>query len=148
MSVLKVYDGSNWVVAGNVPSQGSAQRTLQLFGNFSGMYNLTSSWILLNMAKASGTYPNGVTITSWSLDCSLASPTTQIAGDLKYCSVGASFPDSGSATLIKAIDSTSGNSGETSCSYSVPEDSILYLSFDADPVDNTTWNLVVNFNKG
>lgn len=150
MSVLKVYDGSNWIAAGNVPSQGSAQRTLQLFGDFRGLWNVSANWILLNQAQASGTYPAGITITSWSLDCSTLNPTTNITGDLKYCDAlaGGAFPG-GSATLIKAIDTTAGNSGEASCSYSVPTGKILYLAFDADPTDyNTTWNLVVNFNKG
>jgi hypothetical protein len=146
MSVLKVYDGSNWVTTG-VPSVGRLNRTLQLFGDFRGLWNVSANWILLNTAQAPDTYPSGITIKSWSLDCSTAAPTTQIAGDLKYCDAvaGGAFPGA-NATLIKAIDSTTGNSGETGVSYSVPAGKILYLAFDADPTDyNTTWNLVVNY---
>lgn len=149
MGVLKVYDGSTWQIVG-ATSYESFSRTLQLFGDFRGMWNVSANWVLLNQAQASGTYHSGITITSWSLDCSTASPTTQITGDLKYCDAvaGGAFPGA-NPVVIKAIDTTTGNSGETGVSYSVPTGKILYLSFDADPTDyNTTWNLVVNFNKG
>lgn len=147
MATLKIYNGSSWVAVGASPSGNEIlSRSLQFFGDFRSLYVASSYWQLINMAQT-GKYPSGVTVTSWYLDCSNASPTTQINANLKYCDAltGSAFPGA-NATLIATIDSTAGNSSATGLSTNVPAGKIVYLEFDADPTDyNTTWSLVINF---
>ena len=128
-------------------------RSLQIFGDFRGMYNCSANWKLLDMARGALAYPDGITITSWYLDCSSDDPTTEINANLKYCdavTTGA-FPGA-NQVLIDVLDTTTGNSSETDMgdsdlgSGAIPANKILYLSFDANPTDyNTTWSLVINY---
>jgi hypothetical protein len=91
-------------------------------------------------------YPNGITITGVHLDCNVADPTTEFTGDLKYCDAvgGAAFPGA-NATVITAMDSTTGNF-TVSLSSAVATGKTVYMAIDADPTDaNTLWHLRFHF---
>jgi len=137
-------DANGKIVAGSV---GTYTRTLQMFGDMRGLYIVSADWILLNMDRAASTYPSGVTITRVYVDCSTASPTTQLTGKLKYCDAlgGGAFPGA-SPTDIVTLTTTTGNYDSGAISTSVGANKIIYLEMTADPTDyNTTWNICVSY---
>jgi hypothetical protein len=137
-------DANGKIVAGSV---GTYTRTLQMFGDMRGLYTVSADWILLNMDRATSTYPSGVTITRVYVDCSTASPTTQLTGKLKYCDAlgGGAFPGA-SPTDIVTLTTTTGNYDSGAISTSVGANKIIYLEMTADPTDyNTTWNICVSY---
>ena len=134
----------------------SLPRSLQFFGDFRGVYASVHDWDLLNMAAGGVAFPGGIVITSWYVDCSVASPTTQLNANLMYCDAlgGGAFPGANQVT-VDSLVSTSGNSSRTDMSGStlgsgiIPTNKILYIHFNADPTDlQTTWSLVINYRMG
>ncbi len=91
------------------------------------------------------TYPDGIVITEWAVDCNEADPTTELNANIKYANdrgTGA-FPGA-SDTLVDVIDTTTGNSSENDMSNSdltsgvIPTGVELRVLIDADPVSDTT----------
>lgn len=125
----------------------------QFFGDIRGLYQTMTSIKILDMGRSTAAFPNGITITSWYVDCSTASPTTQFNGNLRYCdavTTGA-FPGA-NPVLVDVMDSSSGNSSCTDMSTSdlgsgsIPAGKILYWDMDLDPSDvSTTWSIIVNW---
>ena len=123
---------------------------ITMMGDLRGWYQTQAQVKLLDMSRAAAAYPNGITIVSWYVDCSVV-PTTQLTGVLKYCDVGGTFPGA-NIVSIDTITSTAGHSSRTDMSGSmlgsgvIPAGKIVYLDITADPTDyNTLWSLVVNF---
>ena len=110
-----------------------------IFGDMRGLYVVSADWIMINLIAAA--YPNGITVTQVTVDCSTASPTTQLTGKLKYCDTfaGGAFPGA-NPTDIVTLTTTSGNYDSGAISISITSGHIIYLELTADPTDyNTTW---------
>jgi len=159
MAVLKVYDGSNWVniagpgLVGPQGPTGSYPRSLQFNADLRGMWLTTPYWKLVDMNRGALSFPSGITITSWYVDCSSADPTTELNANLKYCDASGTgaFPGA-NPVLIDALDTTTGNSSRTDMSGSalgsgvIPANKIIYLELDANPVDlGVMWYITINF---
>ena len=85
------------------------------------------------------TYPHGIYIKKVYVDCNEADPTTELNADLKYCDAVANgaFPGA-NATLIKALDTTTGNMSDAAVNTAVASAKTIYITIDADPVSDTT----------
>lgn len=162
MSMLKIWNGTEWV---NIAGPGSTgpqgiqgetgnyPRSLQLNADLRGMWLTTPYWKIVDMTRGSASFPSGITITSWYLDCDKADPTTELNANLKYCdSQGTGAFPGANPVLIDVLDTTTGNSSCTDMSTSdlgsgvIPAGKVIYLELDADPIDlATTWTLVINF---
>lgn len=131
-----------------------ANHTIQMNADLHGAYAQSQYVKLLDMGRAAVAFPNGITITSWYIDCvTSTNPTTELNANLRYCDgiTGGAMPG-GNIVLVDVLDSTDGNSSETNMANSnlgsgvIPAGKILYLQMDADPTDaSTVWSLVVNF---
>jgi hypothetical protein len=159
-----LFKGDNFVKIGGTSSQflmadgsvnsTSSNKTLQFFGDLTGMYAAgVTRWKFIDMERCASTFPSGVTITSIYVDCSTNDPTTELNANLKYCDAiaGGAFPGA-NQTLINALDTTTGNFSITDMSTSslgsgvIPANKVLYFELDADPTDtSTTWSVIVNF---
>ncbi len=84
-------------------------------------------------------YPYGIYITKIYVDCTVADPTTELDANLTYCDnvANGAFPGA-SATLIKAVDTTTGNFADAAVNTLVPSGKTIYLDMDANPTDATT----------
>jgi hypothetical protein len=159
MSLLKIYNGSEWIpiagpgTQGETGPAGNYPRSLQLNADLRGMWLTTPYWKIVDMTRGSASFPSGITITSWYLDCSVADPTTELNANLKYCdSQGTGAFPGANPVLIDVLDTTTGNSECTDMSTSdlgsgvIPAGKVIYLELDANPTDlNVTWTLVINF---
>jgi len=91
------------------------------------------------------TYPDGILITQWTVDCNEADPTTELNANLYYCDDRGtgSFPGA-SPELIDVIDTATGNSSENTMGNSdlgsgiIPTGKELYVIIDTDPTSDTT----------
>ena len=91
------------------------------------------------------TYPDGIVITSWTVDCNEADPTTELNANIYYCDDrGAGAFPGASPVLVDVIDTTTGNSSEATMANSdlgsgvIPTGKELYIIIDADPTSDTT----------
>ena len=139
----------------SVPKLGNALLpfAITMFGDLHAVYQTVHQWKLLDMDRASAVYPTGITIVSWYLDCAVASPTTQLTANLKYCdSVGSGAFPGANPVVVDSLNSTAGHASRTDMSSStlgsgvIPAGKLLYIDMGADPTDtNTLWSLVINF---
>lgn len=108
-----------------------------------GTFDLASQWDvdsnLWLMDLHADSFPSGITITRIYVDANVADPTTELDANLMYCNAvaGAAFPGA-SATLIKAINTTTGNFADAAVNVSVASGKSIYIDLDADPVDAAT----------
>ena len=84
-------------------------------------------------------FPNGIYITKVYVDCNEADPTTELTANLNYCDAVANgaFPGA-TATLIKAIGTTTGNFADNAVNTTVATGKSLYITITADPTSDTT----------
>ena len=90
---------------------------------------------------------SGITVTRIVVQCSAADPTTELDADIKYCDAQGTgaFPGA-NATVIKAIDTTTGNYDSGVFSTAVGTGKHLYLQLNADPVDNgVIWTITIYY---
>jgi len=143
-------DGSgNVTISGNLTSKNlKIPYTLQLAGDLRGAYVNDAHVLLLNMELAATTYPSGITITSIVVKSSLASPTTQLAGTIRYCDgqgTSGAFPGANPVT-IATINTTAGYFSSGALTTSVAAGKIIYLEMTADPIDfNAFWTIVITY---
>jgi len=125
-----VYDGAAEVA---IPLRHVAQGTFDLAAQWDVDTDL---WL---MDLHADTYPNGIYITAITVDCTVADPTTELDANLMYCDAvaGGAFPGA-NATLIKAINTTTGNFSDVAVNTAVATGKTLYIDLDADPTDATT----------
>jgi len=84
------------------------------------------------------TYPHGIYITKVYVDANEADPTTELTANLNYCdATTAAFPGA-NATLIKAINTTTGNFSNTAVNTAVASGKSIYITIGADPTSDTT----------
>ena len=142
---LAVYDGIEKAIP--------LVHSMQLHLDLATAWDIDHEWQLVDMDRGAGVFPNGIVITSWYVDCSVADPTTELNANLYYCDALANgaFPGA-NPVLIDVVDTTTGNSSCTDMSTSdlgsgtIPTAKILYLLIDADPTDATTvWSVIVNY---
>lgn len=89
-------------------------------------------------------YPDGIVITKWTVDANVADPDVELNANLMYCDALASgaFPGD-NATLIDVLDTTTGNSSESTMgdsdlgSGTIPAGKIMYVDIDVDPATAT-----------
>jgi len=122
-------------------------KSLQLSGDFRGMYISSAYWKLIDMESGTSAYPSGVTITRIYVKANVADPTTELNANINYCDAqGTGVFPSTNPTLIRAIDTTTGNYDSGAISVSVATNKIIYLEFDTDPTDfAVTYSLVINY---
>lgn len=127
---LEYYNGSNQVAE---PSLKIAQGTFDL----AAQYDVDSDLWLVDLHTDS--HPHGIYITKIYVDCSVADPTTELNANLMYCDAVAdgAFPGA-NATLIKAIDTTTGNFADAAVNTAVATGKTIYIDIDVDPADATT----------
>lgn len=125
---------------------------LRVVADLAGAYDIDSDWPVKWVQGAR--YPQGITISSWTVQASVADPTTEINANLMYCDdngTGA-FPGA-NPVLIDVLDTTTGNSSETNMASSdlgsgtIPTGKKIYLDMDADPTDATTFYELTIFYK-
>jgi hypothetical protein len=84
-------------------------------------------------------FPHGIYITKIYVDCNEADPTTELDADLMYCdAVGTGAFPGANATVIKAIDTTTGNFSNAAVNTAVATGKSIYIRINADPTSNTT----------
>lgn len=95
----------------------------------------------------SDVYPNGIVITLVTVDCSSADPTTELDADLMRCDApGAGAFPGANPTVIRAIDTTTGNYSSGAVTDSVASGKSLYILLNADPTDtNTVYHVRIHF---
>ena len=152
---LKVYANGSWRNVGGpgpVGPAGTYPRSLQLNFDGRGMFLVTPYWKIVDMDKGSNSFPTGITIKSWYVDCNVADPTTELNANLKYCDGGTGAFPGANQVLIDVLDTTTGNSSCTNMTTSdlgsgvIPAGKVIYLELDANPTDlNTIWTLTINF---
>jgi len=89
----------------------------------------------------------GITITNILVQSSDADPTTELNANIMYSDAQGTgaFPGA-NPTLIKAIDTTTGNYDSGAITDSVATGKELYLLLDADPVDvGKTWRIIITY---
>ena len=112
--------------------------------NLTAIYDVDSDYLVAELDAT--VFPDGIVITGWELDCSVADPTTEIDANLMYCDDNTTgvFPGA-NPVLIDVLDTTTGNSscavmsGSDLGSGVIPSAKMIYIDLDADPVDATTW---------
>lgn len=135
---LVIYDGAAEAV---IPLRHVAQGTFDL----AAQWDVDSDLWLVDLHA--DTYPNGIYITAIYVDCTVADPVTEIDANIMYCDAvaGAAFPGA-NATLIKAVDTTTGNFSDAAVNTTVPTGKTIYLDLDADPVDaNTQYHIRIHY---
>lgn len=126
-------------------------KTAQLCADLASLWDVDNDLKLMELDSAQ--FPDGIVITKWEVEASVADPTTELNANFNYCDdqgTGA-FPGA-NATLIDVLDSTTGNSSESDMTNSdlgsgaIPAGKTIYLDVDVDPADaNTMWCFRYNF---
>ena len=115
--------------------------------NLAGWHDVKSNFPLIELDAS--LYPDGIVITGWEIDASVADPTTELDMNLMYCddpTTGA-FPGA-NAVLVDVMDTTTGNSSEADMSNSdltsgvIPTGKFMYLDMDTDPTDDNTFYFI------
>jgi len=135
---LELNNGSNQI---SFPTIHIAQGTFDL----AAQYDVDSDLWLIDLHSDS--YPHGIYITKIYVDCTMADPTTELDANLMYCDAVANgaFPGA-NATLIKAIDTTTGNFADAAVNTAVPSEKTIYIKMDADPTDaNTQYHIRIHY---
>jgi hypothetical protein len=88
----------------------------------------------------------GYTITNVKVQCASADPTTEFAGDLKWCDAQGTgaFPST-NPTVIKVLDTTTGNYDSGAITESVATGKELYISMDANVDYGVIWTITVTY---
>ena len=91
-------------------------------------------------------YPHGIYITKIYVDASVADPTTELNANLNYCdATSAAFPGA-NPTLIKAIDTTTGNFADAAVNTAIATGKSIYITMDADPTDaNVQYHIRIHY---
>ena len=118
-----------------------------------GTFDLASFWdsgpathILHLIDLDATTYPHGIYITSVSVDCSAADPTTELTGDLKSCDATTGAFPGANAAVIQALDTTTGNMSNAAVNTAIASGKSIYILLDADPTDNNqTWHIKFSY---
>ena len=114
-------------------------QTVVLDGDLRGLYASSATKKIPYKERGAG-----ITITSITVQCSSADPTTELNANIMRCDAQGTgaFPGA-NPTLVKAIDTTTGNFSWTGTE-AVATGKELYLLLDADPVDlSTMWTITI-----
>jgi len=90
---------------------------------------------------------SGITITSIIVQCSSDDPTTELDANIMYCDAQGTgaFPGA-NPTLVRAIDTASGNYSSGAITDSISTGKELYLLLDNNPTDvNTMWTIKIEY---
>jgi len=131
-----VQDVSNLALSKNAPST----KTIVLDGSLKNQYATNPVKKLPYLENGAG-----ITITSITVQASVADPTTELNANIMYCDAQGTgaFPGA-NPTLIRAIDTTTGNftwSGTDAIATGKP----IYLLMDADPTDSIDWTITLTY---
>lgn len=134
---LVIYTDAEYVI----PLLHVAQGTFDL----AAQYDVDSDLWLVDLHA--DMYPNGIYITKIYVDCTVADPTTELDANLMYCdAVGAGAFPGANATLIKAVDTTTGNFADAAVNTAVATGKTIYLDMDADPADaNVQYHIRIHY---
>lgn len=117
-------------------------KTIVIDGDLRGLYAVSATKKIPYQENGSG-----ITITSYTVQCSVADPTTELNANIMYCDAQGTgaFPGA-NPTLLEAIDTTTGNYSSGAVTDSVATGKELYLLIDADPTDlNTMWTITITY---
>ena len=135
---LEFHDGTVQVAL-------SAIKIMQGTFDLAAQYDVDSDLWLVDLHTDQ--FPHGIYITKIYVDCTVADPTTELDANLMYCDAVANgaFPGA-NATLIKAIDTTTGNFADAAVNTAVATGKSIYIDIDADPTDaNTMWHIRIHY---
>lgn len=138
MSVLKVYNGASWDKVGFV----GRVPTKAVVGNDLYAMYLVNPVIRIPMPDLG----YGYTITNAKVQCWSADPTTEFAGDLKCCdawTTGA-FPST-TPTVIKVMDTTTGNYDSGAITENVATGKELYIQMDSNVDYGVMWTITISY---
>ena len=139
MSVLKVWTGAAWEAigyGGKLPTKAVVER--DLYAAY-----LVNPVVRIPMPDLG----YGYTITNAKVQAWTASPTTQFKGDLKWCdawTTGA-FPST-TPTVIKVMDTTTGNYDSGAITESVATGKELYIQMDSNVDYGVFWTITITYN--
>jgi hypothetical protein len=117
-------------------------KTIVLDGDLRGLYAVSTTKKLPFQENGSG-----ITITSYTVQCSAADPTTELNANIMWCDAQGTgaFPGA-NPTLLEVIDTTAGNYSSGAVTDAVATGKHLYLLMDADPTDlNTMWTITITY---
>jgi hypothetical protein len=117
-------------------------KTIVLDGDLRGLYAVSATKKLPYQENGSG-----ITITSYTVQCSSADPTTELNANIMYCDAQGTgaFPGA-NPTLLEVIDTTTGNYSSGAVTDAVATGKELYLLMDADPTDlSTMWTITLTY---
>ena len=139
MSVLKIWNGTSWVAVGY---GGRLPTTSVVEGDLYAMY-------LVNPVKRIA-MPNlgyGYTITNINVRCYSADPTTELDANIRYCDAWTTgvFPVATGQTLVKAINTTTGNYDSGAMTTDVASGKELYLQMDANVDYGVMWTITITY---
>ena len=88
----------------------------------------------------------GYTITRVKVQCASADPTTEFAGDLKWCDAQGTgaFPST-NPTVIKVLDTTTGNYDSGEITESVATGKELYIQMDSNVDYGVMWTITITY---
>lgn len=114
-------------------------KIIKVDGDFYGMFRVSAT------KKISPTDLGfGYTITNVKVQCDVADPTTEFAGDLKWCDAQGTgaFPST-NPTVIKVLDTTTGNYDSGAITESVATGKELYISMDSATDYGVMWTITI-----
>ncbi len=135
---LELHNGTAQIA---IPTIHIAQGTFDL----AAQYDVDSDLWLADLHA--DRYPHGIYITKIYVDATVADPTTELNANLMYCDAVAdgAFPGA-NATLIKAIDTTTGNFADAAVNTAVATGKTIYIDMDADPTDaNVQYKIKIHY---
>lgn len=135
---LELYNGTAQV---SFPTIHIAQGTFDMTAQYAVDPDL---WLIDLHADS---YPHGIYITKIYVDSTVADPTTELNANLNYCDdvAGGAFPGA-NPTLIKAIDTTTGNFADAAVNTAIATGHTLYITIDADPTDaNVQYHVRIHY---
>ena len=116
-------------------------KTIKVDGDFYGLYRVSAT------KKISP--PDlgfGYTITNVKVQCASADPTTEFSGDLKLCdSQGTGAFPSTNPTVIKVLDTTTGNYDSGAITEDVATDKELYIQMDSATDYGVMWTITITY---
>lgn len=129
------------LIIGDVNAVLFDKKTILIDGDFNGMYRVSATKKI--------TPPDlgfGYTITNVKVQCASADPTTEFAGDLKWCDAQGTgaFPST-NPTVIKVLDTTTGNYDSGAITENVATGKELYIQMDSQTDYGVMWTITITY---
>lgn len=116
-------------------------KTIKIDGDFYGHYRVSAT---KKISPPDLGY--GYTITNVKVQCASADPTTEFAGDLKWCDAQGTgaFPST-NPTVIKVLDTTTGKYDSGAITENVATGKELYIQMDSQTDYGVMWTITITY---